>query len=240
MLIEEDTKGMVSVVEKAIREGAEAFCFQMERLKPEYRTRTDLSEILQAMDGRPAYVTNYRRYNASPVEQSDEELTEELMMAMDCGGVLADIRGDLFDPCEGELTLNDQAVTKQTELIKTLHKMGKEALISSHVMRFLPKEQVYTMMRQQKERGADIAKVVTMADSEQELFENFETLLLIKRKLECPSLFLCTGSHCYRHRRFGPLLGSCMFLTMHNGFEGALQPKIEEARNVLQAAGLLG
>ena len=51
-------------------------------------------------------------------DQSDEQLTEDLLMAFECGAKLCDIREDLFDRCIGELTVNDKAVEKQQKLIE--------------------------------------------------------------------------------------------------------------------------
>lgn len=237
MLKSNNTKNIIAEIGRFLESGAEAFGFQIETLLPACRTRQDFTEIIQAMDGKPAYITNYIRCNVSPQPQSDEELTEELLLAFDCGAKLCDIRGDLYDSCEGELTCQDRAVEKQKKLIREIHKMGGEVLMSSHVFRFLPKEQVYTIAKIQQERGADIAKVVTMANSEAELNENFEALLLLKKKLEIPSLFLCNGGHCYRHRILGPMLGSCMFLVVEDGIQAISQPNISEARKMLTAAG---
>lgn len=237
MLKSSNTKALISEIERGAAEGAEAFGFQIEMLESSCRKRTDFLDIFQAMGNRPAYVTNYMRGNISLHKQSDEELTEELLLALECGATLCDVRGDLYDPCVGELSLSDRAVEKQMNLIKEIHRMGGEVLMSSHIFNFLPKEHVYMISKTQQERGADIAKVVTMANSEEELDENFEALLLLKKKMQIPTLFLCNGTMCYKHRILGPMLGSCMYLTVESGIQAVTQPHISEARKVLIAAG---
>lgn len=83
--------------------GAEAFGLHIDIIEPQYRTKKDFTELFQAMDGRSAYITDYSRGNVNPVPQGEEELTQELLMAFDCGAKLCDIRGDLYCPSAGEL-----------------------------------------------------------------------------------------------------------------------------------------
>ena len=239
MLKSRDTKSLIAEIERCLINGAEAFGLQIDMMEPQYRTRQDFTDIIQAMDGRPAYITDYSRGNVSPTPQSEEELAEELLMAFECGARLCDIRGDLFCPSAGEITEDDTAVEKQKRLIRHIHEMGGEVLMSSHVLKYIPKEETLRIALLHQERGADIAKIVTMAESEAELNENFETILLLKRKLKIPSLFLCNGSHCKKHRILGPLLGSCMFLTTENSRKPENQPLIDEARRILADAGYM-
>ena len=69
--------------------------------------------------------------------------------------------------------------------------------------------------------------------------EGAEALLFLKNAIEIPTLFLCNGSHCYKHRILGPMLGSCMFLTVENSIQTVTQPHISEARKIISAAGYM-
>ena len=86
-------------------------------------------------------------------------------------------------------------------------------------------------------RGADVAKIVTEANSEEELNDNLKTSVLLKENLGIPSLFLCNGTHCKKHRILGPVLGSDMFLVVHNSRENMDQPTIKRAKEQLILAG---
>ena len=44
--------------------------------------------------------------------------------------------------------------------------------MSSHVLKFIKTDEVLEIAREQRRRGADIAKIVTAADTESELLEN--------------------------------------------------------------------
>ena len=237
MLKSTTAEGLISEIGEAIKQGTDALLFQMETLVPEDRTKENYKRVFYAMRGKPSYVTNYIRGNALP--KTDEELTEELFFARECGATLIDIRGDLFDRQPGEFTENPEAVKKQKEVIREFKALGAEVLMSSHILKYTPGEQVLKIAIAQEERGADVAKVVTEANSEAELLDNFRTTILLHEKLSCSSLFLCNGSHCARHRLLAPLMGGGknMFLTVVNSFEGAAQPKIERAKEILTFGG---
>ena len=231
MLKSKNTGALIEEFKRTSAQGAEAYGLQLEGLQKQYLNRQDLTDIFQAMEDKPCYVTNYARGNINGQNQSDEMLAEELLLALDCGAVLCDMRADMFDRCVGEFTLQDTAVEKQKELIREIHRKGKEALMSSHIFQFTPKEQVYAIAHAMQERGADIAKVVAIADDEKELTEAFETLLLLKKEIVIPTLFLCNGFCSYKHRMLGPLLGSCMYLTVENRQKKVdMQKLIEEVR----------
>lgn len=231
MLKSKNTGALIEEIKRTSAQGAEAYGLQLEGLQKQYLNRQDLTDIFQAMEDKPCYVTNYARGNINGQNQSDEMLEEELLLALDCGAVLCDVRADMFDRCVGEFTLQDTAVEKQKELIREIHRKGKEALMSSHIFQFTPKEQVYAIAHAMQERGADIAKVVAIADDEKELTEAFETLLLLKKEIVIPTLFLCNGFCSYKHRMLGPLLGSCMYLTVENRQEKVdMQKLMEEVR----------
>ena len=231
MLKSKNTGALIEEIKRTSAQGAEAYGLQLEGLQKQYLNRQDLTDIFQAMEDKPCYVTNYARGNINGQNQSDEMLAEELLLALDCGAVLCDVRADMFDRCVGEFTLQDTAVEKQKELIREIHRKGKEALMSSHIFQFTPKEQVYAIAHAMQERGADIAKVVAIADDEKELTEAFETLLLLKKEIVIPTLFLCNGFCSYKHRMLGPLLGSCMYLTVENRQEKVdMQKLMEEVR----------
>jgi len=237
MLKSDNTQGLIEQIKLSIKEGTDAFGFQIETLLQRYRNIENYKKILSSMGDRPAYITSYQRGNNNPIAQSDEELTEILMQVFRCGAKLMDIRGDLFDICEGELTMEPKAVQRQKELINAIHEEGGEVLMSSHVLKFIPKEKVLEIALEQQSRGVDIAKIVTAADNQSELDENFEAIMLLKEKVSIKTLFLCNGKYCTKHRVIGPILNESMFLTMENSIAKGAQPSIEKAREIIKLAG---
>ena len=96
-------------------DGAEAFGIQLCNLLPEYRNEESLKKLFDFCEGKPIYITSYR--SKSSKELSDEECMELLLMGARCGATLCDVMGDYYDKCEGELTMNEEAVKKQMKLL---------------------------------------------------------------------------------------------------------------------------
>ena len=163
-------------------------------------------------------------------------MSEQLLMAVELGATLVDIPADMFDPSDMELSMSKKAIEKQISLINELHKRGAEVLISSHVFRYIPKETAMMIAEQHKARGADISKIVTEANSNSELCDNFEIVSILERDLGIKHLFLCNGTHCKKHRILAPLLGSCMFLATENARSGLTQPTVAEAIMIMKSA----
>jgi hypothetical protein len=189
--------------------------------------------ILSRKYDLPIYATNYMRNNTEP-HLTWNDLAKGMIEARELGATLIDVPADTFLSSPREVTYDPAAVEKQKALIRELHDMGAEVLMSSHVMEFLPKEEVLALAEEQLSRGADIAKIVTNAETEAQLIENFEASLLLRRKIGKNFLFLCNYAYAFPHRIFGPGLGGCMFLCIENArkWEGG-QPPIRSARAVL-------
>lgn len=234
MLKPDNTSDLIRDIEAAIKEGTEGFCLQIDKMQTKYRTKGDFTDIFAAMQDKPAYIANYARDNVSEHEQSDEELTEEMLLALSCGATLFDIRFDLFDRQPNEICYHEKAAAKQAALAKEVHRLGGEVIFSAHPLVFLPYEEVYRILTAQQERGADIVKVVTRADNDLELTENLATTLKLKQELSVPFLFLCGGTHCRKHRLLGPAMGDSLFLTVQEGKEDSLQPLASDAKNILK------
>lgn len=211
--------------------GADAYGLQVESLQPEYHTIETYQRVFAAMKGKPCYVTNYRgRGNG---EKSDEELAQDLLVLAESGATLIDVIGDLFCRHAEELTEDEAAIEKQMELIDRLHSMGKEVLMSSHILKFTPAERVLQVAREQRRRGADIVKIVTGAETMEQQIENLRITDLLKRELDAPFLFL-SGGECSLHRRLGAKLGCCMSLCVyeHDALSTPMQPLLSTMKTI--------
>ena len=179
-MVQADTPDRIKeLISASIPEGAEAFGMQFCRMKPEFRNKETYRELFDFASPLPTYVTNYRGHGFNK-EKSDEILALELLELAECGATLCDVMGDYFDPTEGELTMNEEAVKKQMELIDELHARGAEVLMSSHVLKYTPAERVLKIALEHQRRGADICKIVTDAESMTQQIENLRIINLLK------------------------------------------------------------
>lgn len=219
---------MFAEIDRAKEQGADAFGFSAGHLSIEFRSREFLHELFAHIGNYPIYFTNYRRSNRYP-ELSDDQLAETLLMSVEEGATLIDLPGDFFSPSDGELATNAEAVKKQMQLIDEIHARGAEVLMSSHVLKYIPKEMVLSIALLHKKRGADVSKIVTEANSPEELDDTMDASVLLKRRLGLPYLFLCNGTECRSHRRFGPFLGGSIFLVTEDHADPQNQPRISDA-----------
>jgi 3-dehydroquinate dehydratase len=223
----------IAMIKNSIYDGADAFGIQLCQIKKEFRTEEHLKSIFASTAQRPIYITNYRYgYNEG---MTDEECMDGLIDGLKYGATLGDIMGDTFDRSSLELTTNPIAVGKQKSLIDKIHNMGKEVLISSHVGLFLPCEKVLEIAYEHQLRGADISKIVTIANSEEEEMENLRITLLLKKEMKIPFLFLSSGTHYKIHRIVGPMLGCVATLCVqeHDEISTKTQPVLKSIRAVL-------
>lgn len=226
---------LLKEISLVLSEGADAFGFQIETLAPTERNADNYKRIFAAMQDKPAYVTHYARCN--PLKLTDDELMEELYIAAKCGAKLIDVRCDLYDRQLDEYSTDKKAIEKQKTVIQKIHEMGAEVLMSAHILKYIPCEKVVEIALSQQMRGVDIVKIVTEANSDEELCNNLKTSVILKEKLDVPSLFLCNGTHCKKHRMLGPSLGSSMFLAVEDSNTDLNQPPISKAREILSLTG---
>ena len=215
-------------IEKALELGTDAFGLQTENLLPEYRNEEAVRDLFAAMGGKPVYATRYRPDKSSDAE--DESLGVAIEKLADWGATLCDVMGDLYCKHPDELTMDEKAVKKQRELIDKLHAKGAEVLISSHLYRYAPAERILEMGLEQEKRGADVVKIVTKAETTEQLLDNLRAITLLKENLKVPFLMLSSGPKGNLTRRIGPNLGCCMYLCVyeHDEISTKAQPLLEK------------
>ena len=220
------------LIDLSFREGADALGMQFCKLKQEYRNTETYKELFAKASPLPVYVTNYRKHGSNKAK-TDERLAKELLELAECGATLCDVMGDYFDRTEGEMTYDERAIEKQKALIDEIHAAGGEVVMSSHVLKFIPAEQVLKIALEHQRRGADICKIVTGASNMEEQIENLRIVTLLKNELDIPFLFL-SGGESKILRRIGGELGCCMYLCVreHDELATAAQPLISEVKAI--------
>ncbi len=236
-MVRDDTpNGCIATIKNAIYDGADAFGLHISCLQPQYRKAEDFRRIFAAMGQRPVYLTNYRGGG-----RPDEERMEVMLTALAAGGTLCDLVGDTFSPAPMELTRDAAAIDRQRAYIDRVHSMGREVLMSSHVLRFLPAEQVLDIALEHQARGADISKIVVSACSEEEELANIGITHLLKKELKIPFLFLSCGTHYKIHRLVGGMLGNCMTLCVqqHDPTSAKCKPVLRAMKQIYSCADYL-
>ena len=231
-MVQGDNPGRIKgLMKKSAPQGAEAFGIQFEQMNSEYRNAEVYKELFACAEDKPTYVTNYR-YNKNE-GKSDEQLADELLELAYCGADLCDMMGDYFDRQPDEMTYDETAVAKQKDLIDKLHKRGAKVLMSTHIQKFTPADEVLKIALSHQSRGADISKIVVGAENTEQQIENLRIINLLKEKLSIPFLFL-SGGECKILRRIGGELGCCMYLCVYeyDNFATPLQPLLKKVKAI--------
>ncbi len=223
------------LMKRAREMGGDAVGIQLERLERKYHTEEIFKLLIEEAGDMPTYVTNYCDGVNSGIDT--EILAEELISFASLGGSLIDIPGDWFYPSKHQITYDKAAVEKQVALIEKLHALGSEVLVSSHVFEYIPLKDAMKIADAHIERGADITKIVTAANSKEELGESFKISGEFYKKFGSDFLFLCGGSECTRHRRLAPLISNGLYLCVveHDDLATPVQPLLSDAKAIIES-----
>ena len=218
----------IQKIKASIAGGADALGVQLCKLEIPYRTPENIRKIFEACDGKPIYVTSYP--HGASVNFTDEQCAELLLLALDCGGTLFDVRGDMFDKSPYyELTENPEAIQKQKELIDKIHRRGGEVLMSSHTFKDLSIEENLRIAKAHEERGADVIKIVNRIGNKDSIPTQIASIQKIMQRTNKKLLFLVSGEGRVI-RYIGPNFGVCMYLCVseHGEMDTPEQPLLSD------------
>ena len=220
-------------IRNAAFDGCDAYGFQQCQMERQYRDDKTMRNLFAQMCGKPVYVTNYR--GAKNQGMTDDELADGLVTLIKQGATLADVIGDFFCPDPIQLTMDPGAIDKQRRLIDRIHEAGGEVLMSSHVLKYTPAEEVLRIAFEQKKRGADVVKIVTAGNTDEEELDNLRTTQLLAGELDIPFLFLSGGTHNKRHRTLGFAFGCNMILCVdrYDSLSTQSQPLLHAMRKIV-------
>ena len=214
-------------------DGADGIAVELTKLPLESRTREKYRSMMDSVQ-LPFMFIDYR--NDIFLGADDEARQKYLLLAAEAGAEVIDVMGDLYDPSPMELTHDPAAIEKQRLLIDKIHALGAKVIMSSHMPDTeRSAEDVLEHMYAQSSRGADILKVVVGMHHEAALVEGVRTLLLLRRKLDKPFVFLGAGKYGRFIRYVGPKLGASIEFAVHDYDPRKIytQPTIRSFRAVL-------
>lgn len=229
---------MIYRARNALYNGADAFLFHLENLPAEYRNEKTFREIFDQCGRKPIMITCYPNSNTTK-DLNDDELFEIELDAVRAGVSCVDIRGDMFDRVDRnvsrELSMKPEIIEKQKKAIELVHEMGAQVIMSCHVLsEYLDTETLLEIGREIQSRGADIVKIVMNAYSEDQMVEAYTSTYRLHKELEKPVLHLLCGKYCQTHRMLGAALGSCLSFCVDNYdiYQNKMKPKLSAMRAI--------
>ena len=236
ILKEKTVEDAIATIRSGEYKGAPAFAIHLEGL-PNSALTYDNFKRIAGCTRHPVMFLRYRHDNSL----TDEERVDVLKEAVRAGAAAVDFTADTFDPSPMEFSEKPEIVERQKRLIDEVHEMGAEVVMSSHIIS--PEigartcEQVVSQLKAVEARGADYAKIVTLANTEEEFLEAVKTTMVLRREMKVPFIHLCGGKFALPQRFIGPTLGNALtFCTDHyTGMFTTTQPPIVNMLSVLNS-----
>lgn len=235
--------------------GANVIDLHLSHLDARYQTVEALSKVI-AHAKTPVMVLHYNmRCDGSPVRCTEEERVALLLRGLEAGAACVDMQGYTFDlPSKDafreefsslgysftkrrprEVVVDSAVIDRQCEFIDRVHGMGREVLLSCHPGIFMPAEEIVELALFLEKRGPDVIKIVTRANSREELLESFRTMVLLKKEVKTQVHYHAAGKEGQLSRFVNPLLGAYMVFCNDGYHPGSdwEQPDLQTARAVI-------
>lgn len=230
-VIKEQTVGnTIAAIKNCEYHGATGIDLHLSCLAKEFQS-TDCIKAIVDNAKLPILALNYNlSYDKGFFEATEEERTNLLLRAVDAGVAAVDIQGYTFDLYSKnqfreeysdmnysfiagnpkEVVVDSKIIDKQTEFIERVHNAGAEVLLSNHPGIAMNCEQIVDLALFLEKRNPDIIKIVTCANTEEDLIEAFKTMVTLKKEIHTPVSYHCNGKYGGLTRIVNPILGGFM------------------------------
>ncbi len=173
----------------------------------------------------PVLALNYAgAYDWTAVPFTEEEREELFLSAVRAGAAGVDMQGYTFDlPSKTafcgedkysftkgnpkEIVTDPAVIARQCDLIERVHGMGAEVLLSCHPGIAMNRDQIVELALFLEKRGPDIIKIVSIANTEEDLLESLHTMRALKREVKTPVSYHAGGKFGALSRVLCPVLG---------------------------------
>lgn len=254
---EKDAKNALATIKNYECNGATGIDLHLSCLNEESRQENKLAYIINSTK-LPILALNYNlSYDKGFYEASEEERTDLLFTAIKAGAAAVDIQGYTFDleskkgfrnefsylnysfikDNPNEVVVDSAVINRQMEFIEKVHGMGAEVLISNHTGIPMDTQQVVDLALFVEKRKPDVIKIVTVADTEEQMLTAFKTMVELKKEVETPVSFHCSGKYGGLTRIVNPALGGFMcFCNLEYTHNSDLnQPLLKDAKAAIDA-----
>ncbi len=174
---------------------------------------------------------------------SEEERIHHLLAAVEAGASAVDIQSYTFDARSRteyrgdnslsfassypmEVVTDKEIIAKQMELIDLIHEKGSEVLLSCHPKIKMSAEQVLELALFLEQRKPDIIKIVTVAETENDVMEGINATKLLKEKLHTKFAYHLSGKAGSLSRIMNPLFGSHIVFCVDHYNEGSTMEQL--------------
>jgi len=244
---EKTIKEAIGAIRNSEYAGAKAIDLHLSCLDEEYKNTESIKTVMDATR-LPILALNYNQnYDYSGFEDSEKHRLALLEMGAAAGASAVDMQGYSFNasvkrsfqteyaspemlfsakkPCE--VALDPETVAKQVEFINRMHAQGTEVLLSCHTQVNLNCEETLSLAKEFEKRGPDIIKLVLVCDTEEELAEQFKTMIMLKKEIKCAVHMHCNGKLGKVTRVVNPLIGAHLAFCVERYGVNALESQLD-------------
>ena len=204
----------------------------------------NLREII-ASSSLPILALNYNfTTDWKDVGLAEQERAETFLTAAKLGASGIDMQGYTFDIASKEnfcgvdkysftkgnpkeIVTDEKIISKQCEFIEKIHREGGEVLLSCHPGIAMNTTQVVELALFLEKRNPDIIKIVTIANSEEEMLEGIKTMRALKSEIKTPVSFHCGGEFGGLTRVVNPALGGQIAFCVNGESENATPGQLD-------------
>lgn len=219
---ETTVRGAIAAIKNCVYSGADMIDLHLSCL--EQQDPESLQKIISSSK-LPVLALNYNNtYLWGSAGLSEEQRVESWLQAIDAGAAGVDIQGytyhtpsksgfcgeDRYSFTKGnpkEIVTDPEIIEKQCQLIQTVHDRGVEVLLSCHPGIPMQCDQVVDLALFLEQRQPDIIKIVTRAETEEDLAESIKTMLALKKAVKTPVAYHAAGAAGMLSRVINPALG---------------------------------
>lgn len=254
---ERTTKAAIGQIKNCRIDGADMIDLHLSCL--EDPSTEELKKIINSTT-LPILALNYNQTAGwQPRGLSEEERIQSFLDAVDAGAAGIDMQGytfhtpsakgfcgeDKFSFTKGspkEIVTDSAIIDKQCALIEEVHRRGAEVLLSCHPGIPMNCEQVVDLALFLEQRNPDIIKIVTRANTQEDLEESIRTMLALKKAVKTPISYHANGKAGTLSRIINPVLGSQIAFCVDRYSETATMEQIDlkTARSIVDSIRLLG
>ena len=212
---EKNVRSAIAEIKNCLYDGADMIDLHLSCLE---NSDTECLKEIIASSRLPVLALNYG------IGQTEEERVASLLRAVEAGAAGIDMQGytfhlpskkafcgeDRYSFTAGnpkEIVTDPEIIEKQYRLIEQVHSMGAEVLLSCHPGIPMNCEQVVELARFLEQRGPDIIKIVTRANTQEDADECIRTMLALKKEIKTPVSYHANGKAGVLTRIINPLLG---------------------------------
>ena len=106
-----------------------------------------------------------------------------------------------------EIVTDESVIEKQCAFIEEIHARGAQVLLSCHPGIFLNAETVTELALFLEKRNPDIIKIISIAETEEQLIESFKSMLFLKKHVKTKVSYHAAGICGRLSRLINPVLG---------------------------------